>query len=294
MRESNEQMNSNQNSRAKFKQRVAGGAVLLIVLAIFLPFIFNHSHMGANTPADNTAAQPATTAGQDPAAAQTSAQPQAQNQAADPAAPATQVAATATAPIAQTTAPAADSTQPDQSGLTASQNEPATMSQAQAPAQAQTQAQAPAQTQAQSQAQAPAQAQPQTQAQAQAPAQVQTQPQAQAQPPVQESAPVVTAEPAQPRAHHAALPSPTKTNNLQVTAKGHWLVQVGSFSQPEYADQLVSKLRAHGLHAYAKHESNHMVHVYVGPVASQEQALKIQQQVQEEFQLTSLVKQNRA
>ena len=38
------------NSRAKFKQRIAGGAVLLIVLAIFLPFIFSHAHWDSSTP----------------------------------------------------------------------------------------------------------------------------------------------------------------------------------------------------------------------------------------------------
>ena len=55
MRDINEQISSGQLSRAKLKQRLAGGAVLLIVLAIFLPFIFNHSHQSVNpaTPTDN-------------------------------------------------------------------------------------------------------------------------------------------------------------------------------------------------------------------------------------------------
>jgi cell division septation protein DedD len=50
MREINEKED---NSRAKIKQRLAGGAVLILVLAICLPFIFNHSHLENSIPVND-------------------------------------------------------------------------------------------------------------------------------------------------------------------------------------------------------------------------------------------------
>ncbi len=54
MRETDEQ--NQQTSKAKIKQRIAGGSVLILVLAIFLPFIFNHSHLehSVDVNAENT------------------------------------------------------------------------------------------------------------------------------------------------------------------------------------------------------------------------------------------------
>lgn len=46
---------ASQESKAKMKQRIVGGAVLALVLALFLPFIFSHSHL------ENTATETTTT-----------------------------------------------------------------------------------------------------------------------------------------------------------------------------------------------------------------------------------------
>lgn len=271
MRDLNEQLNSSQNSRAKFKQRVAGGAVLLIVLAIFLPFIFNHSHMGntatlpvQNAPADQTQAQPTVNT-----SVNTSAAPVA------PSAPAEQQVAQ------QNPAETDQSMRSDQPGLTSPQSESA------APAQ-QPAAQQPATSAAASQPTQPVNAVP---AQPVQPEQsTNNQPAAQLAVPAT-PAPAVSANPAPPavakvKLVHAAaakhsVPSPV--------AHGNWMVQVGSFSQAEYATKLVAKLRAHGMPAYTQRESNHLVRVYVGPLADQQQAHKVQQKVAAEFQLNGLV-----
>lgn len=287
MRDLNEQLNSSQSSRAKFKQRVAGGAVLLIVLAIFLPFIFNHSHMGntATLPAD--ASSPVPAPAQNAAVDQTQAQPQPQaqptvnpnvNTSAAPVAPAAPAEQ-----VAQQNPTATDqSMRSDQPGLTSPQSESAAPAQQPAVQQPTTSAAAPQQTQ-------PVNAVP---AQPVQPEQsTNTQPAAQLAVPAT-PAPAVSANPAPPAvaakvkpAHAAAakhsVPSPV--------AHGNWMVQVGSFSQAEYATKLVAKLRAHGMPAYTQRESNHLVRVYVGPLADQQQAHKIQQKVAAEFQLNGLI-----
>lgn len=240
MREMNEQIDGNQNSRVKLKQRVAGGAVLLIVLAIFLPFIFNHTrHEAIPAPADNTANAVA-----QPPAEQAAAQPEQQ-----PAQSAAQ--APAAAPV--------QSMSSDQPGLTPSQNEAA----------------------------APVESAPES-----LPA-----PAASASPSLsQEPAPATSA----PSVQQQDLPAPAPTRQLPAPAakaqpapRGHWVLQVGSFTQPEYAQQLAAKLRARGFAAYAQREQNQLTRVYVGPLTSQQQAQKIQQQVQNEFQLNGLVREKR-
>jgi cell division septation protein DedD len=67
------------------------------------------------------------------------------------------------------------------------------------------------------------------------------------------------------------------------------VVQVGSFSQAESAGKLAAKLHARGFPVYTQYQPNHFVRVYVGPLPSQQQALRASQQIQSEFQLHSLV-----
>ena len=313
MRDLNEQMNDNQNSRAKLKQRIAGGAVLIIVLAIFLPFIFHHSH------APVPAAESETTAG-----------PAAQN------APASQPVAVAPVPAAQpTTVPvdntvatagqAANSTQAAQPNSSAAANN--STAQADSETQPQTQqsdadsnsdptlrSDQPGLTPPQNESASDSGAQPATTAPQQSmPAQPSTEATtpadtipAPAPTPIRQSQ-VRPSNPAKPhkvaavmapvKSVHTAsatsrqLPVPGKVNvaKAKVIPSTNWVVQVGSFSQAQYARDLAAKLRAKGLQAYTKQGPNQMVRVYVGPLASQQQAQKIQQQVHSEFQLSGLV-----
>lgn len=290
MRDINEPSYS-QSSRTKFKQRIAGGAVLLIVLGIFLPFIFNHSHMktAANQEAESTAPQQQTVSANVTAPASA---PAAAVQAPDPAAanvnPAVnQAAAPAPAPEqAQTQAATPDvnsvANDPNQavvppvaadSGLTPTPNESAT---AGGTAPAQMVAPEPVQNSAPVQQSAPPAAQP-SDVQAQAP-------QAPIAPPtVQRVEPVQQPKPAKPVAA-----APAAVTNA-TSASGHWLVQVGSFNQAANAQQLVSKLHQHGFSAFAKREPSGMVRVYI-PAGTQAQAAKIQNQISDQLQLTSFIR----
>jgi len=281
MRDINDSMGGHQHSRIKLKQRVAGGAVLIIVLAIFLPFIFNHSRPAettAVTPADNAPAAPQAPAASQPGEAAQSVAAPSSAEAAAPGPTAPDSAAPAT--LAAQSAPAADpSLRSDQPGLTPSQNEAA-------PADAQPTPQQPAPAAQPQQNQPPleqSQSTPVNAPPVNAPA-------------VSLPAPAVNARqtaPAAPVNTARALPPPVKTAAV-AAPRGHWVVQVGSFSQAEYARQLAAKLRAKGLPAYTQLESNHMVHVYVGPLANQQQAQKIQQKIQSEFAVSGLVRETRA
>lgn len=312
MRDLNEPLNNGQNSRAKFKQRIAGGAVLLIVLAIFLPFIFNHSHMGATTaPATDASPPPAASVQvgtadqaqtQAQAQTQTQAQAQAQAQVVQPPAPAqTQptlnTSAAPAAPEAQQSPnnPGDQSMRSDQPGLTSPQSESSEPGPQQSVQQPSSVAAAPTQQiqpnqPEQSTTNQPAEQQlstPETQAAPPTPAVS-----AKSTPSVAVKAkPVHVAAAAHAAAHHP-LPTPVKTAaKAPVMPHGDWMVQVGSFSQADYANKLAVKLRSRGFPVYTQRGPNHLVRVYVGPLADQQQANKIRQKVAAEFQLNGFVSQ---
>lgn len=322
MRDLNEQMNENQNSRAKLKQRIAGGAVLIIVLAIFLPFIFHHARVTAPTaettqtalqntqtapvalPADNAAAPNAAANAeqtQQTQQASSTAQPN-QPAAAAPADNTANTAATAEAPSTapqlqqSATAPAApadsdQSLRSDQPGVTPPQNESAATP---APTQP-VSALPPPQSQQQIAASTNEISAPTAQNNTVS-APVKTETQSHAIPSKTHKLAAATAM-APAKSVHAAkatareLPPPGKVSlaKAKVVPSGNWVVQVGSFSQTQSAHQLAAQLRAKGMHAYTQSGPNHLTRVYVGPLASQQQAEKIKQQVQTEFQLSSLV-----
>jgi DedD protein len=256
MREMNSAMN-NRNSRARFKQRIIGGAVLVLILAAFLPFILKHAHPTAtlNAP-QNAAPQPAAT----PASAsdQAVATPTALDQTAPAPEQQTETAAPAAAiPVSQT----AVSPQPD----LASQTQSATaVPSVDAPAQPSNQ---PELTPAQPESTV-----------------------SQAQPSVASAEPVSSS----PQAHFsrriAAVHSPLPLHQVA----GHWVVQVGSFTQADYAHRLAVQLRAHGLPVYTQRSPDQVTRVYVGPLASRQQAHEMQEKVQAEFQLNGLVRQQKA
>ncbi|MBS0350895.1 MAG: SPOR domain-containing protein [Proteobacteria bacterium] len=125
MRDLNEPLNVRPGSTAKFKQRLAGGAVLVLVLAIFLPFIFKHTHNAANQAmmANGNAVLADQASTPAPVPASTSATATAPVPA-NPSAP-------AAASMPQSTAPASSPTpqanlSSDQPGLTPQQSETAT------------------------------------------------------------------------------------------------------------------------------------------------------------------------
>ncbi len=265
MRDLNEHINPNQTARAKFKQRLAGGAVLLVVLAIFLPFIFNHSHMNNATLSDSSTSAPITATPEQVAAPT----------------PTPSTAATAPTTVShpdalQNTAVSANSMSSDQPGLTSPQSETNID-------QNQPMAQTPS---------TPA-AQPQAQAQTQPVNTATSQPEAA----VPSSAPEMQTELPKPRATRVKAPAAAAlpVAHHEAVAKvhpvdsGNWIIQAGSFSQPGSAHKLAAQLRAKGLPAYTQAQPNHFVRVYIGPFASQQQALKVQQQIHAEFQLSSLV-----
>ncbi len=291
MRDLNEQMNLSQNSRAKFKQRIAGGAVLLIVLAIFLPFIFHHSHPADPAAIEQTQTQaPPAQASVSNNTTATSAESAPSASVATPPAP-----AASAAPVAQQVAAPAPIPAPEQSmgsdqpGLTSQQSE-AEQTQPSAPSAdvQQTQVSVPAANVQQTQPAAPAAeattAQPPAVSSAAA---TQSQPLTEQQIVPKKS---VLPAPAKTKAAHPSaarvLPPPAKS--VSRAGQGAWILQVGSFTQPEYARELTSKLRAQGLQAYSV-RTNHLTRVYVGPLASQQQAQRIQRQVRAEFQMNSLI-----
>ncbi len=277
MRDIDEQISSGQLSRAKLKQRLAGGAVLLIVLAIFLPFIFNHSHQSVNstTPTDiapppvANQAPPVANNANDVAGAEQAAAPQAQ---AETAVQSTAVTENIPAPAASVTPTAPLNVAP-----------PASSSSAPSPAEQTPGAtDQPGLTQPQSETAIPETSLPVTPQQTQPalPAQTET------------PAPVVVSPPTPVKPHATAarvLPPPAKTM-AKVAPNGHWAVQVGSFAQAEYAQQLAGKLRASGFPVFTQRGANQLTRVYIGPLASQQQAQKIQQRVQNKFQLSGLVR----
>jgi DedD protein len=299
MKDINEQIGSGQNSRAKLKQRLAGGAVLLIVLAICLPFIFNHSHQNMNTgpvdqtqPAANSAANSVQPAEQPAQAPQAAAEQSVATPAVTAPEPAAQTATYSTEVSAGEPAPAQPAEQPQAVA-------PATSDQATVAAPApdsSLRSDQPGVTPVQSES-----AQPAEPAESAAPPQRQlVAPVTQsAQEPVELTQPTQPAAPAQavpeqevnaPAAH--ALPPPVKNAAKAAPQQGRWSVQVGSFSQPEYAQQLASKLRARGYLVYTQRE-NQFTRVYVGPIANQYQAQKIQQKVNDQFQIAGLVREAR-
>lgn len=262
MREINEQMNPNQTARAKFKQRLAGGAVLLVVLAIFLPFIFNHSRVNNATLPDTGASAPTTTSTPVAVGSTPPANTNSTTAAATTAAPASQPDALQnSAVVAQPGVAQVDnSLSSDQAGLTLPQSEVA-----QNPS---TPAAAP-QTQAQTQSEATASPSPEAQ--------------------VKTELPKPRATRVQP--HTAAVPAANHVavTKVQPVATGNWIIQAGSFRQPASARKLVEQLHARGLPAYTQVQPNHFVRVYVGPFNNQQQVVKAQRQIQADFRLNGLV-----
>lgn len=288
MRDMNDQASA--SSRAKFKQRIAGAAVLIIVLAIFLPFIFNHNHQAASEAKTTPAATDLQTAQTDGMAQNTAAQ-QTAAQADQSAQPLDQSAAqqnemaaadqnAASPALAATTAPDGRPDRASEPTLTTNQTEP-TAANANAPAAAPAANTAADQTAAPVANQMAAQPTDQTAApaaQAVAPAPAITQQHA-------------ATKPAPHAAHHAPI---TAHHTTAAMAQGHWTVQVASFSEMANAQQLVNKLRARDIHAYMQNDTAHyLVRVFVGPAASQKQAQRLQQQVKVEFQLNGIVKEKR-
>lgn len=71
-----------------------------------------------------------------------------------------------------------------------------------------------------------------------------------------------SATPAKPAPAHSAAAMPS------ISASGKYAVQVGVFSDPAHAQELVDRLNAAGIHAYVE------TRVHVGPFASEAQAQK--------------------
>jgi DedD protein len=268
MRDMNEPISQNPSARTKFKQRIAGGAVLLIVLAIFLPFIFRHAHnLNVNLDSAGNSAPNAQTTTANSAAPSASTSTSTSTPASsapahtEPSAPAAQegVASPAPAQAAVSTTPSSD-----QNGMTSAQNE------------------APPSAQSDSSVVLP-------------PPQAGT---IAAAPPASNE----TAAPADPTApalttHNDTLATTQKSPDAAVTksapAPGRWILQVGSFNNAQNAQQLTAQLRSRGFHAYMQRSGNQLVRVYVGPLSSLQQAQKVQVQVQSEFKVSVLMREVR-
>ncbi|GEM_PF-7107183 len=289
MRDNSEQL-GNFNSRAKFKQRIAGGAVLLIVLAIFLPFIFNHSHTPSATESNASVdvAPVASSVANGAGAIEINA-------------PASEAPAANVAVSAENQN--MDSNQP---GLTAPQSEAVPVAAAPpAPAPAgDTSEQSMAMTQPASTANPSGQV---TVAPSESVSAVNSSDQVSAAPSGTVSAPS-SSEPTQPiqavqmaapasapaKSARVDLPQPTKTMAKSSTAsQGKWLIQAGSFTQMENAKDLAASLRDNGFNAYVKRGPNRVVRVYVGSITSEKQANKIQRQLKSEFNIDGLIKEKR-
>lgn len=79
------------------------------------------------------------------------------------------------------------------------------------------------------------------------------------------------AEPAPPAATAKPAPTPiAPAAPFQTTPGGHYVVQVGVFSDPDHAQKLVDQLSKEGVHAYVE------TRVHVGPFASQTEADRAQ------------------
>lgn len=256
MRDIHEQLEQ-RSSRAKLKQRLVGGAVLLIVLAIFLPFIFNHSHLGANA-----------TVGQDSSASASMATDNATDQTVQTS---DQTAQTSQAPL-NSAAQSVDSSAAAQDEMAATDQ---TIESDEAIQATDTTTQTSA-TEAQGAAAA-------TQEQASAPASA-----AAPAPAAEQQSAQTAAQQAAPSAKPVAAAQAKAQPAVQKAAAGHWVVQVASFSDPAHAKQLVTDLRHKGLHAYSQQVSPRLTRVYVGPVKTQQEAQAVQAQVKDEFQLNGL------
>lgn len=241
MRDINEPISQNSSSRAKFKQRIAGGTVLLIVLAIFLPFIFKHAHndttvnLDTAIPASNASAAetsapanaPTSTIANSPPAPETSPAPTTQESPASAPVEATQSSALTPAVGNEIALPPPQaSAVADNSTATADKPSPAPL----------------------------------------------------APPVLSNSNPI----------DKTASVAPVKKITPLVTSR--WILQVGSFSNQENAQQLVAQLRARGFHAYAQRGANARIRVYVGPLNGLKQVQKVQEQIQTQFKVSALVR----
>lgn len=247
MRDMNEPINHNSSARTKFKQRIAGGAVLLIVLAIFLPFIFNHAR---NTAVNLETAETSTQTPSAPAAAPDAPAP-------NTAAPASQAVA---APSVQVSTPTEQTAPP-----ASTQNESSTAQPADNPV-----VLPPPQASVPSTVEVTPAANPGNQTEAPAAAAART-----------------ATDPHPDTVNKAAPAAPVKK---KAPIAGRWILQVGSFSSVENAQQLAVQLRARGFHAYTQRGANARVRVYIGPLTSLQQVQKVQEQIQSQFKVSALVR----
>ncbi len=248
MRDLNEHTAIN-SSRAKFKQRIAGGAVLLLILAIFLPFIFSHSQVAqVATPGGESTLNPTANqvAEQTPQPASIATMAQSDQALADAEAQATPAMANPEAGQAELTqSMQAANSQPD-SELTTAQNE----------------ASAALPSPAASEDYKPMEANP---------------------------PPELTLN-SQPVQLESAQVSNRSSNRLPPPTASSWVVQVGSFTEPTYAKQLVARLQQQGIKASIQPGPNNTFRVIVGPVNSHKKALGLQQQIKNQFKLSGIVR----
>ncbi len=243
MRDLNEHT-SIHSSRAKFKQRIAGGAVLLLILAIFLPFIFSHSHV-ATPSSESTLNQTANqVAEQTPQPASVATMVQSDQALADAEAQATPaVTANPDAELTQSTQAA--NFQPD-SELTTVQNEGS----------------------------------------AALPSPVASEDYK----PMEANPPPELTLSSQSVQFESGQVSNKSSKRLPPPAASSWVVQVGSFTEPTYAKQLVAKLQQQGVKASIQPGPNNTFRVIVGPVNSHKKALVLQQQIKNQFKLSGIVR----
>ncbi|WP_196221316.1 SPOR domain-containing protein [Sansalvadorimonas verongulae] len=104
---------------------------------------------------------------------------------------------------------------------------------------------------------------------------------------------IVPEEPAdfEPAPTVAAVERPSlDRNNIPVS----WSLQLAAFSQFKNAEQLQSRLRSDGFHAYTREGKSHkkgesLYRVYVGPDLRKEKILKLRKDIEKDYSLKGLV-----
>ncbi|WP_110650120.1 SPOR domain-containing protein [Salinicola peritrichatus] len=84
-------------------------------------------------------------------------------------------------------------------------------------------------------------------------------------------------------------PAPAQSERTPASSDGGWVVQVGSFGQPDNAKRLTADLKQQGFAAYSQPRDNNLTTVYVGPFDSSEAGEKARAELKQAANIQGLL-----
>lgn len=83
--------------------------------------------------------------------------------------------------------------------------------------------------------------------------------------------------------------APAASERTPASSDGGWVVQVGSFGQPDNAKRLTAKLKEQGFAAYSQPRDNNLTTVYVGPFESSDTGEKARAELKQAANIQGLL-----